>query len=156
MVVDEAEIRQQAKKKIEKTKYPWKKLESDVPPGVEVKDVLTSVDVIPLEELITANGSLQRRDVIIRRCIKHLAEEGKVDEAKLRNVTSNKLYNILRRQWVADDIEKKNAMTVIRETIPVVELVYTYDGEELNLGKIFNLVNKYVHFKPHLKNYYNK
>ena len=154
--VKEADIRQQAKEKIETIKGSYKKLEFDVPPGVNINDVLDAVDVLPSEDLVTSNGVLQRRDIIMRRCIKHVAEEGKVDEAKLRNSTVKKLDSFFRHSWATDAPEKKYAKTLICKDIPVVELLNTYNKGELDLGKIFSLVNKYMKFSPHLKNNGNK
>lgn len=86
------ELRELAKERIRKSKYKFIPFYLDLPFGVKSDDVLAAVEELPIKELLTKGGELTRRDVILKRCIKRLLEQGKIDGTALRKESIN-LFN---------------------------------------------------------------
>ena len=139
--MDEQSIRQKALERINTPRLGFLRGD-DCPPGVNMDDVRESVLLLPIEELMTKNGNLARRDVILRRCIRNVAERGLVNEEKLRNSVV-KAYSSWRKKLKIKDsplsVAINDTLQYLKHEATVDVLLGVYDGYFINTDKLLML-----------------
>lgn len=140
--MDEATIRQKA---LERIKTPRLfKLENDYPPGVNMNDVFDAINEVPIEELLTSNGELTRRDVILRRCIKYVASKGLVEERILRKDVV-RIYTSFIRKYKKSQLGAKYREPIIhffQNEASIDKLLSLYNGSNIDTDKLLRLVDE--------------
>ena len=139
--MDEETIRQKALERIKTVRLF--KLENDYPPGFNMNDVFEAINEVPIEELLTSNGDLTRRDVILRRCIKYVASEGLVDEEKLRKDVI-RVYSSFVKKLKLGEIYKDPILHYFQNEASIEKLLGLYDGRNINTDKLLRLVDEHV------------
>lgn len=139
--MDEQSIRQKALERINTPRLEVLRVD-DCPPGVKMDDVRESLFLLPIEELMTKNGNLPRRDVILRRCIRNVAARGLVNEEKLRNSVV-KAYSSWRKKLKIKDgplsVAINDTLQYLKHEATVDVLLGVYDGYFINTDKLLML-----------------
>ena len=142
--MDEQTIRQKALERINTPRLGFLKGD-DYPPGVNMDDVRESVLLLPIEELMTKNGNLPCRDVILRRCIRNVAARGLVDEEKLRNRVVKVFISCTKKMKRKDGLLSNAVNTTLQylkyeATVDV--LLGVFDGSCINIDRLLKLYPK--------------
>ena len=136
--MDEATIRQKALERINTPRWE----SNDCPPGVNKSDIRDSVFLLPIADLMTKNGNLARRDVILRRCIRNVAKRGLVNEEKLRKSVV-KVYSSWRKKSKIKDgplsVAMNTTLQYLKHEATVDVLLGVYDGYFINTDKLLML-----------------
>lgn len=136
--MNEATIRQKA---LERIKTPRLfKLENDYPPGVNMNDVFDAINEVPIEDLLTSNGDLTRRNVILRRCIRYVASKRLVDEKKLRKDVVRVLKSFTKKLKLGVDCWNP-IIHYFQYEASIEELIGLYDGGNINPDKLLRLAD---------------
>lgn len=136
--MDEAAIRKKALERI-KTVRQFK-FENDYPPGVNMNDVFDAIFEVPIENLLTSNGDLTRRKVIIRRCIRYVASKGLVDEKKLRKDVVQVLKSFTKKLKLGVDCWNP-IIHYFQYEASIEELIGLYDGRNINTDRLLRLAD---------------
>lgn len=139
--MDEQSIRQKALERINTPRGDFLRVD-DCPPGVNMDDVRESVLLLPIEELMTKNGNLPRRDVILRRCIRNVAARGLVNEEKLRKSVV-KAFVSRTKKIKREDGLLSNAVNAtlqyLKHEATVDVLLGVFDGSIINNDRLLML-----------------
>lgn len=139
--MDEQSIRQKALERINTPRWD-SKVDIDCPPGVIMDDIRESVFLLPIEELMTTNGNLARRDVILRRCIRNVAERGLVNEEKLRKSVVKAYSSWMKKLKIKDgplSVAINDTLQYLKHEATVDVLLGVYDGYFINTDKLLML-----------------
>lgn len=124
----EDELRKLAKERICKSKYEFLPFYIDFPFGVKSDDVLAALEELPIEELLTKGGEPTRRNVILKRCLKRLLEQGKIDGTALRKESINLFNRYYTNGYITINKPLKRADIVyyLNNNISIAELLELY------------------------------
>lgn len=137
--MDEARIRQNALDRIITVRFY--KLENDYPPGVKMNDVFNAIEEMPIEELLTKNGNLTSRVIILRRCIRYVASKGLVDEKKLRKDVV-RVYTSITKKFNLGARYRETIIHFFQNDVSIEKILSLYDGGNINTDKLLRFADK--------------
>lgn len=110
------------------------------PPWITTNDVLNSFPKLDISDLITEKGNLVKGNTILRKCIRLAAEEGRIDELKLRQIVFDKCRRLWNYFPNEPDYSFDQLKWFILKVIPAEELTDTFTEYGVSDSKVINLL----------------
>ena len=106
-------------------------LDEMLPDMFDSKDILTAMEELPLEDLLTNKGALKNRNAIFERCLLEVIRQGKVDEVELRNDVAKRFHNVhsLGLIVINQPVEYVDVICFINDDAPIEDLTNVLASE---------------------------
>lgn len=106
-------------------------LDEMLPDMFDSKDILTAMEELPLEDLLTNKGALKNMNAIFERCLLEVIRQGKVDEVELRNDVAKRFHNVhsLGLIVINQPVEYVDVICFINNDAPIEDLTNVLASE---------------------------
>ena len=137
------DLREKARARLSKGRWGLG-LAFDIPVWISQEEVLKSLDELTIPDLITASGNLAQRETLLRRCLKIVLAEGRINEEKLRKTVQSSFASYYGRKIISlnESYYFEPVRRMLLEDTKIDELLYVANnGWDIDADRLVNLIN---------------
>lgn len=137
------EIREKARARLSKDRWGWG-LALYIPVWISQEEVLKSLDELAIPDLITGRGNLVQRETLLRKCMKIVLAERRINEERLRKTVQSSFSSYYGRKIITlkESFYFEPVRRMLLEDTTIDELLYVFNnGLEIDVDRLVELIN---------------